>query len=84
MYDFDKRIIENVQTVRSHEVELIQLVDLLTGIVSYVNRNLDTSSAKTNLVRRMQERSGYSLTRTTLLRESKVNIFVWRPLEDQL
>ena len=84
MYDFDKRIIENVQTVRSNEVELMQLCDLLTGIVSYSNRNLDTSSAKRNLVKHMQERSGYSLNKTTLLRETKVNIFVWRPLEDQL
>ncbi len=84
MYDFERHIIERLQTVRSHEVELMQLVDLLTGIVSYANRGLHTSKAKDNLVKRLQERSGYSLNRTTLLRENKVNIFVWLPLEDQL
>jgi len=31
------------------------------------------------LVKKMRERSGYALTCTTLLRESKVNLFIWHP-----
>ncbi len=77
--DFDREIIERVQLVRSHEVEQLQLADLLIGVISYVNRGLDSSSAKLALVDRMRERSHYSLTRTTLLREDKVNILRWRP-----
>ena len=84
LYDFETRIIERLQTVRSNEVELIQLVDFLTGIISYANRGLDTSKAKTSLVQRLQQRSGYTLLKTTLLRENKVNIFIWLPLEDQV
>ncbi len=34
MYDFQRRIIERVQIVRSHEVELLQLADLLIGAIS--------------------------------------------------
>jgi len=83
MYDFDKKIITSVQTVRSHEVEQIQLADLLIGAVGYANRGLETNSAKVALVKRMQERSGYSLKRTTLLREDKVNIFRWEGREVQ-
>jgi len=83
MYDFDKEIITSVQTVRSHEVEQIQLADLLIGAVGYANRELDTNSAKVALVKRMQERSGYTLKRTTLLREDKVNIFRWEGREAQ-
>jgi hypothetical protein len=49
-YDFDHRIIKKVQQVRSHDVELIQLTDLLTGAMSYVNRNLHTSQPKEELV----------------------------------
>lgn len=79
MYDFSRQIIERVQTVRSHEVEMIQLADLLIGTVSYVNRGLSTSSAKLALVERMRQRSGYDLTRTTLYLESKVNLFRWHP-----
>jgi len=81
MYDFSREIIERVQLVRSHEVEVLQLTDLLIGTVSYVNRGLSTSTAKTRLVDRMRARSGYALTRTTLLREEKVNLFRWRATE---
>jgi hypothetical protein len=77
LYDFQRRIIERVQPVRSHEVEQVQLADLLIGAVGYASRGLDTNSAKLALVRRMRRRSGYELTRTTLLREEKVNLFRW-------
>ncbi len=77
MYDFSREIIERVQTVRSEEIEQLQLADLLIGTVSYANRNLATSTAKLALVERMRRRSGYQLTRTTLLQETKVNLFLW-------
>lgn len=80
-YDFSRMIVERIQTVRSHEVELLQITDLLIGAVSYVNRALQTNAGKVAFVQRMQKRSGYSLTRTTLLRESKVNIFRWQAQE---
>jgi len=83
IYDFQRQIIERVQTVRSHEVELLQLADLLIGAVSYANRGLYGNSAKVALVERMRERSGYSLTKTTLLKEDKVNLFIWQATEKQ-
>ena len=83
LYDFSRDIIERVQTVRSHEVEILQLTDLLIGAISYINRGLLTSIAKQALVKRIQERSHYSLTRTTLLRENKFNLFRWHASELQ-
>jgi hypothetical protein len=83
MYDFHHEIIERVQTVRSHEVEQLQLTDLLIGIVSAAHRNVTTSPAKLRLVDRMRKRSGYSLLKTTLLREDKVNLFRWEAREAQ-
>jgi len=80
-YDFSRQIIERIQTVRSHEVELIQLADLLTGIISYKNRGLSGNAGKVQLVGRMQQRSAKLLTQTTLVREDKVNLFKWRPAE---
>lgn len=77
VYDFERRIIERIQPVHSHEVEQVQLADLLIGAVGYANRGLGTNAAKLALVRRVQKRSGYALTRTTLLREEKVNLFRW-------
>ena len=79
MYDFSRSVIREVQPVRSHHVEQIQLADLLIGAVSYANRELSGSNAKQMLVARMRDRSGYSLTKSTLLREEKVNLLVWHP-----
>jgi len=78
LYDFSREIIERIQLIRSHEVEILQLTDLLIGSVSYANRSAKGSLAKLALVNSMKSQSGYSLTQTTLLREKKVNIFIWR------
>lgn len=76
-YDYSKQIIKKVQQVKSHEVELIQLADLLTGAVSYINRGLDTSEAKKELIERIRQRTRYSLLKSTLIKEKKFNIFIW-------
>lgn len=78
LYDFDMEIVQKIQQVRSNEVQHLQLADLLTGCVSYANRALSSSTAKVALVDRMKERSHYSLVRTTLLSEDKVNLLVWQ------
>lgn len=81
--DFNRKIVERVQTVRSHEVQQIQMADLLIGAVCYANRGLTGSSAKLDLISRIRQRSRYTLTRTTLLQEQKTNLFIWTPREPQ-
>jgi hypothetical protein len=81
MYDFQREIIERVQIIRSEESQVMQLADLLIGVVSYANRGLATSSTKQSLVEKVKARTGYSLTRTTLYREEKFNLFKWTPSE---
>ena len=76
-YDFDRSIIERVQPVLSHESELLQLCDLLIGAVGYANRGLSGSPAKSRLVARMKARAGLSLTRSSLLSATKVNLLRW-------
>ena len=77
-YDFNRQMIKKVQQVRSEEIELIALADLLIGAVSYLHRGINTSEAKLKLIERIKARSGYNLTASTLYREDKFNIFVWR------
>jgi hypothetical protein len=83
LYDFSRAIVERVQTVRSHEVELLQVADLLIGATAYVNKERSGNAGKEALIARMKERSGYALTITTLLREDKVNLFLWHASERQ-
>ena len=77
-YDFDKKIIRRVQQIKSQEVELLPLADLLIGAIAYKCRNLTTNSAKLAIIQRIQERSKYSLTHSTLYREDKFNLFFWK------
>jgi hypothetical protein len=80
-YDFSRSIIERVQLVHSHEIEQLQLADLLIGAVAYLNRNRYRNTGKEAVIHRIQERSGLDLRRTTLLRADKVNLLRWHPRE---
>lgn len=79
MRDFSHEVLEDVQVLRSHEVGLIQLTDLLTGAVSYSARQLQDSTAKVKLIQMLQTSTGRALNKTTWLSERKFNIFVWEP-----
>jgi hypothetical protein len=76
-YDFNHDIINRVQLVRSHEVELIQLTDLILGAVVYANRELGESETKLSIIKRISERSGFTLKKSTLMHEMKFNILRW-------
>ena len=75
---FQKEIIENIQNIHSHEIEQVQLADLLIGAISYVNRSLFQSSAKNTLVEQVKKLSGRLLTSTTPQQETKFNLLVWQ------
>lgn len=81
LYDFSHKIIQNIQPIRSHEVQAMQLVDILLGALVYTNRNFDSSviqsETKKELIKLIKKRSGYSLKKTTLLKEEKFNVFIW-------
>ncbi len=77
-YDFNREMISKIQQVRSHEVELIGMADLLIGALTYIHRNMNTSKAKLAIIERIRQRSGYTLLSSTLYRENKFNIFIWR------
>lgn len=78
MYDFDGSIISKIQQVHSHELEVLQLADLLIGAMQFLNRDDVKSVAKKTLVERIKARSGYDLLKSTLVMEPKTNIFYWK------
>lgn len=81
IYDFSHQIIRKVQPIRSEEVQIMQLVDILLGAVVYANRQFPASfrqsTTKIELIDLIRKRSNYSLNKTTLLREEKFNLFMW-------
>ncbi|MCC2606929.1 DUF3800 domain-containing protein [Planctobacterium marinum] len=78
-YDFSRNIVEKVQQIHSEESEQLQVADLLIGALAYLHRGLNANAAKSALISRIRDRSGYKLTHSTLQRESKFNLLVWQP-----
>ena len=82
LYDFNRECVERVQQIRSHESELLQLADILIGVLTYANRGLATSPAKVAVVARLRDRLGQAaLTRNSAFSAIKFNLLVWRPRE---
>ena len=79
---YSYELVQKIQEVRSHEVELIQLSDLLIGAVSYVNRGLQSNPTKLKLIDLIKKKTGYTLTVSTFLKESKFNLFHWEPQKE--
>jgi len=85
LYDFSQRVIKRLQPIRSEEVQIMQLVDILIGAVGYENRNFpaefEKSAAKQNIIELIKKRSGYTMRKTTLLREEKLNLLAWDAMD---
>ena len=79
VYDFDKTIIKKIQQIRSYEVAMMQLTDLLIGAMTYFYRNLSSSETKNALIRLIQTYSHHTLLKSTLPKENKFNLFIWEP-----
>ena len=81
MYDFSQSIIQRLQPIRSEEVQIMQLTDILIGAIAYENRSFpdgfQKSSAKQAIIKIIKKRSGYTMKKTTLMREDKLNLFRW-------
>lgn len=78
LQDFDGKIIKNLQVIRSHESELVQLADILIGAVNYANRANGTSEAKWQVVTSLRAHTKRDLLSSTAPAAEKFNLFHWR------
>jgi len=78
-YDFDNTRIKSVEAVHSHDVPLVQLADVLTGVLSHLFRSFNGSDAKRALIDHVRARSGLTLAKSTPPGARKFNLFIWRP-----
>lgn len=75
-HDLSLTTIKRIQCVTSSELPILQLADLIIGAIGYNNREIENASAaKSEIVKHIQEKSGYSLNRSTILAEKKFNLF---------
>lgn len=68
--------VTKIQEIRSHENSILQLTDLLLGAITYINRDIHTSSVKLELCSLIKTKSSQSLTKTSSLSESKLNLLI--------
>lgn len=87
LYGFYNTCIQKIQIVKSNEIELLQLCDLLMGCIGFYNRygdlfddsNVDLSIAKKEMCQHLRSKLNRPLNQKTPLSEAKFNIFVWEP-----
>jgi len=54
--------VKNLQNIRSHESELMQLTDIITGAIGYHLRELDKVIAKRKIIEKIKSHSQHPLT----------------------
>lgn len=77
--DPEGKVIPRIQQIRSHETGILQICDLLIGAVAYKNRCLNTSAAKRQLVKVVEELSRQRLDASSSRKSTKFNIFIFEP-----
>lgn len=83
-YDMKHEILRDIKQIRSHESELLEIVDLLNGAMGFYHRGFyDTSrivnQGKVELIRYLIEDRRIDIDRTTGRYEHKFNILIWQP-----
>jgi hypothetical protein len=67
--------VRNLQNIRSHESELMQLTDILTGAIGYHLRGYNKVIAKIKIIEKIQAHSKLPLTQSTARSSQKFNLF---------
>lgn len=69
-------VFRNVQNIRSHESLILQIVDLITGALSYNLNNRERKvKAKVDLIKRIEQHAPKGLKDNSDFAESKLNLF---------
>jgi hypothetical protein len=78
-YDVHKTSIKQIKLYPSDQVDLIQICDLFIGALGYHHRNYSDNKGKVAIIKRIQEKSKYTLYFTTPYNDQKINLLIWTP-----
>lgn len=71
--------VTKAQQIRSQEVEIMQLVDILIGALSYKYRSLEENEGKKKVIETIEKSIGNKILASSARGEEKFNILVWKP-----
>ncbi len=72
---FEKKIFATAEDSKFHR--LIQIADIFAGASAYKNRGLKSSEAKIKIIKYIEQKLDFNLSRTTIRGREDVNLFVW-------
>lgn len=73
--------VAKAQQIRSHEIELVQLVDMLIGALAYKHRSLEDNTGKRKVIEVIETSVGRTMMNSSAFSESKFNVLIWKPRE---
>lgn len=85
IYDYKNEIVKDVKQIRSDEVEIMQITDVLIGALNYINNgNYDEkiNVGKKEIINKIIELSGCNLRTSTPYSWNEFNLFIWKPKTD--
>jgi len=71
-------LIKKIQPINSFEVNIMQLTDILVGMVAYKNRKLSTNNAKIELIQYAESKLGIKFDVTYYGESDKADVFIWQ------
>ena len=74
-HHYNKSIIKTMQNIRSHEIQIMQLTDIILGAFSYKIRGYNKVIVKNKLIKLIEKKSGHDWSTNSKQREKKFNIF---------
>lgn len=74
--NIDRKIINELQVIRSHEVQIMQITDILLGAVAYKARNIHSSTVKNEIVKHIESKINRNLSSSSSYSEVKFNNYM--------
>ena len=81
-YDFDNNKILPIQVIKSHEIQIMQLTDILTGALSYsLNNKEKTNQGKVSILKLIEKNINYKITNLKNFHGIKFDLFYFKKAE---
>ena len=81
-YDYDNDKILPIQVIRSHEIQIMQLTDILTGAISYeLNNKEKLNDGKKYIINLIEQNINYKISKMSNFHGMKFDLFYFKKAE---
>ena len=81
-YDYDNNKILPIQVIKSHEIQIMQITDILTGAISYCLNNKDKiNQGKTEIINYIEQNINFMVNKMKNFHGMKFDLFYFKKAE---